>query len=209
MDARMISLLVIGGVLLIFAIILICPVILDLRFQDDLLIRVRILGIPFRVFQEKETDTLPIKKKEKEREKKGKLSKIKVILERKGVSGLFELIMELKSIVTGIGRNLFSHVVVYRLSLDIAVSNEDAAQTALQYGQACAVIYPTVNAIQTVTKCKITHVCVIADFEEKESKADFHLTAGIRPIFVIIAGIGSFLKLIKVYRKHIAKSSNH
>ena len=104
----------------------------------------------------------------------------------------------------GTGKKLFSHLVIYQLLVDIAISNEDAAKTAIQYGQACAVVYPAMSMITTVAKCKQSHVCVIADFDDKKTKADFRLKAGMRPIFVLTAGISGLIRLIKVYRRHTA-----
>ena len=211
MIALIISLSIVGGIFLIIAMILACPVKVDLQFKDSFIVKIQVLGIPITVFPQKEkvqAEKEIVKKektkKPKEKEKSGKFSKIKGILERKGISGLLEFFKELAGVAAGTGKKLFSHLVVYQLSVDIAISNEDAAKTAIQYGQACAVVYPAMNTVITVTKCKQSHVCVIADFDDKKTKADFRLKAGIRPFFVLTAGISGLIRFIKVYRKHTA-----
>lgn len=210
MIALIVSLSVIGGIFLIFAIVLACPVIVDVQFKDSFLVKIKVLGIPITVFPQKEkpqTEEKKVKKEKKkkpeeEKEKTGKFSKIKGILESKGLSGLLDFFKELAGVAAGAGKKLFSHLVIYQLSVDITVSNEDAAETAIQYGQACAVVYPAMSMVTTVAKCKQSYVCVIADFDDKKTKADFRLKAGMRPIFVLTAGISGLIRLIKVYRRH-------
>ena len=206
MIALIVSLSVIGGIFLIFAIVLACPVIADIQFKDSFVVKIKVLGIPITVFPQKEKPQSEEKKKKpkEEKEKTGKFSKIKGILESKGLSGLLDFFKELAGVAAGTGKKLFSHLVIYQLSVDISISNEDAAKTAIQYGQACAVVYPAMSMITTVAKCKQSHVCVIADFDDKKSKADFRLKAGMRPIFVLTAGISGLIRLIKVYRRHTA-----
>ena len=204
MIALIVSLSVIGGIFLIFAIVLACPVIVDIQFKDSFVVKIKILGIPITVFPQKEkpqSEEQKVKKKKKpeeEKEKTGKFSKIKGILESKGLSGLLDFFKELAGVAAGTGKKLFSHLVIYQLLV------EDAAKTAIQYGQACAVVYPAMSMITTVAKCKQSHVCVIADFDDKKTKADFRLKAGMRPIFVLTAGISGLIRLIKVYRRHTA-----
>ncbi len=206
MIALIVSLSVIGGIFLIFAIVLACPVIADIQFKDSFVVKIKVLGIPITVFPQKEKPQSEEKKKKpkEEKEKTGKFSKIKGILESKGLSGLLDFFKELAGVAAGTGKKLFSHLVIYQLSVDISISNEDAAKTAIQYGQACAVVYPAMSMITTVAKCKQSHVCVIADFDDKKTKADFRLKAGMRPIFVLTAGISGLIRLIKVYRRHTA-----
>ena len=211
MIALIVWLSIIGGIFLIFAIILACPVIADIQFQDSFLVKIKVLGIPITVFSQKEKpreEKKKVRKKEKKKsqkqEKKGKFSKIKGILERKGLLALLDFFKELAGIAGGTGKKIVSYLVIYQLLVDITVSDKDAAKTAIQYGQACAVIYPAVSVITAIAKCKKSHVCVIADFDDKKMKADFRLKVGIRPIFVLTAGISGLIQLIKVYRRHTA-----
>ena len=53
MIALIVSLSVIGGIFLIFAIVLVCPVIVDVQFQDSFLVKIKVLGIPITVFPQK------------------------------------------------------------------------------------------------------------------------------------------------------------
>ena len=50
MIALIVSLSVIGGVFLIFAIVLACPVIVDVQFKDSFVVKIKVLGIPIAVF---------------------------------------------------------------------------------------------------------------------------------------------------------------
>lgn len=55
MIALIVSLSVIGGIFLIFAIVLVCPVIVDVQFQDSFLVKIKVLGIPITVFLKKKS----------------------------------------------------------------------------------------------------------------------------------------------------------
>ena len=109
MIALIVSLSVIGGIFLIFAIVLACPVIVDIQFKDSFVVKIKILGIPITVFPQKEkpqSEEQKVKKKKKkkpeeEKEKTGKFSKIKGILESKGLSGLLDFFKELAQCLTG------------------------------------------------------------------------------------------------------------
>lgn len=55
MIALIVSLSVIGGIFLIFAIVLACPVIVDIQFKDSFVVKIKILGIPITVFLKKKS----------------------------------------------------------------------------------------------------------------------------------------------------------
>ena len=75
MIALIVSLSVIGGIFLIFAIVLACPVIVDIQFKDSFVVKIKILGIPITVFPQKEkpqSEEQKVKKKKKPEEEKEK-----------------------------------------------------------------------------------------------------------------------------------------
>ena len=55
MIALIVSLSVIGGIFLIFAIVLACPVIVDIQFKDSFVVKIKILGILITVFPQKKS----------------------------------------------------------------------------------------------------------------------------------------------------------
>ena len=79
MIALIVSLSVIGGVFLIFAIVLACPVIADIQFKDSFVVKIKVLGIPITVFPQKEKPQSEEKKAEKEKKKKPKEEKKKQV----------------------------------------------------------------------------------------------------------------------------------
>ena len=72
MIALIVSLSVIGGIFLIFAIVLACPVIADIQFKDSFVVKIKVFGIPITVFPQKEKPQSEEKKAEKEKKKKPK-----------------------------------------------------------------------------------------------------------------------------------------
>ena len=75
MIALIVSLSVIGGIFLIFAIVLACPVIVDIQFKDSFVVKIKILGIPITVFPQKEkpqSEEQKVKKRKNLKKKKKK-----------------------------------------------------------------------------------------------------------------------------------------
>lgn len=70
MIALIVSLSVIGGIFLIFAIVLACPVIVDIQFKDSFVVKIKILGIPITVFPQKRKDAVGRTKGEKKEKEK-------------------------------------------------------------------------------------------------------------------------------------------
>ena len=70
MIALIVSLSVIGGIFLIFAIVLVCPVIVDVQFQDSFLVKIKVLGIPDYGFSSKRKAAVGRTKGEKKEKEK-------------------------------------------------------------------------------------------------------------------------------------------
>ncbi|MDR3552062.1 MAG: DUF2953 domain-containing protein [Clostridia bacterium] len=71
-------------------------------------------------------------------------------------------------------------ITVERLELEIVIHDDDAAQTAILYGEACAVIYPVVGFLSDFKAVRQRRIEVRPDFTGGESSARFGCTLGIR-----------------------------
>ena len=119
--------------------------------------------------------------------------------EKKGLSGLVSLLASLARIASGALKGLFSHTVIMKLDVGIALSGEDAATVAVNYGRLCAAVYPAVNVIAAATICRDYHVSVEPVFDPDrptEFYADIH--AGIRVIFALAEAVKAAVRLLIV-----------
>ncbi|MBQ3330036.1 MAG: DUF2953 domain-containing protein [Ruminococcus sp.] len=207
----MIALYIILGILLLLFLIMMIRVQVFAQYADDLTLSVKVLFIKIRLLPAKEKKKKSDKKKpekkkpeekkpkkeEKKKEKKPNfLTKLK---EKKGLSGLLSLFTSVAKIAAGMLKSIFSHIVIKKLDVGIALSGEDAATVAVNYGKVCSALYPAVNVISKIMVCRDYHVVVEPVFDPDEPTkvyADVH--AYLRVIFVIAAAIKAAVKLLIV-----------
>ena len=202
----MTGLIVVGGVLLVSAFLLCCPVSVEAEFEEEFSARVRYLFVRYRIYPRPEK---PEKKEPKEAppaEKKP--SKLRELLRKRGLSGFLELAREFSRIALGGAKKLLSHTVVDRLALDLAVGGDDAAAGALNYGRAGAAVSTARGALLSAAKCKKPRVEVAPDFVGGKSAVHFRVRLKIRLCFLVSSALAALFGFVRLYLK-IKKESGH
>lgn len=146
--------------------------------------------------KEKPKDEKPEEEKDKKDEEK-KPSIITKLKEKKGLTGLLSLLTSVVKIALGALRDIISHIVLKKFDIGIALSGEDAATVAVNYGKLCSIVYPAVNVITNATVCKDYHVTLepVFDTDRKtECYADVH--AYLRIIFVVAEALKAGVKIL-------------
>lgn len=97
------------------------------------------------------------------------------------------------------------HIIIREMYLWMTVSdNNDAAQTAIEYGRVCQKVFPAFSFICSTLPVKKYDVQVEPDFLGKKNKAEFAFSISIRPIFFLNALIVfAFRLLFKVVIKFL------
>lgn len=149
--------------------------------------KVKYLFFTFRV---KKQDKGKAKlKKEKQKEKSRRqisISQMRVFLD------LFERFWDIaKKTVVKVKNKL----IIDKLKIDFLVGGDDAAMTAITYGEACAVIFPAVSALSMLVKIKKRQVRVNADFNGA-AYLDFECQASMRLSSILAIGLVSTAKII-------------
>ena len=72
-----------------------------------------------------------------------------------------------------------------RFELQILVGDTDAGDAALHYGQTCALLYPMLDSLKAVRKCKNRRIDLRCDFQREESMVRFDGLLQYRPWHVI------------------------
>ena len=203
----MIALWIVLGVLLLLSLILLIRVQVFLYYSDELTMEVKILFwrktlIPSPPKKEKPKKAPKKAKKpsqhpeakQKQEKKQSYLSKLR---EKKGISGIVSLLTSLAQLAAGTFKELFSHVVIHRMDVGIALNYGDAASTAVTYGRLCAVVYPAVNIITAATICKSYNVSLEPVFNsEKNTEVTAEVHAHVRMAYLIIEAIKAGVKLV-------------
>lgn len=206
----MIALYIILGILLLLFLVTLIRVQVFATYTEELNLTIKILFYkktlvpppPKKEKPKKEKKPKKQKKKpepeetgeKKEEEKKSFLARLH---EKKGLSGVIELFTGLAKIAGGALKKIFSHIVIHKMDVGIAVNSGDAASTAVTYGRLCSAIYPSINVIVAATKCKDYHVTVEPVFDdEKDTEIYVDIHAHLRIIFALAAALKAGIKLL-------------
>ena len=207
----MIALYILLGVLLLLFLILMIRVQVFFTFDGEPTLRIKALFYsktliaPDLEHKKKQPKKKPAKKPKKEekpteteeKKEEQKQSYLGRIREKKGLSGLISLLTELARIAAGALKGLFSHIVIHRLDVGIALNSGDASSTALTYGKLCAAVYPAVNLIVAATVCRDYHVAIEPVFDsERETAVYADVHAHLRLIFAVWEALKAGAKLL-------------
>ncbi len=202
----MIAWIVIGGVVLFLALLLLCPLKVTLRYGEGITLVLRYAFLQFRLLPAKEKPEKQPKKEKKPKKETPEGEKQPSFLQKlkaqHGVSGLLWLAKELTRLAGSTLKKLFSHVVVYHLHGDIRLATGDAAQTAILYGKACAVLEPCVAVLLPLVpkkKRRDVDLYVTPDFVSEVSDIRVYAQAGIRPLFLFSAAFGALFRFFRIY----------
>ena len=144
--------------------------------------------------KKEEKDKKEGEEKKDEKKKQSYLSKLK---DKKGLTGLLSLLTSVAKIALGTLKGIFSHIVLKKFDVGIALAGEDASSVALNYGKLCSIVYPAINIITAATVCKDYNVTLEPVFDpdkKTEVYADVH--AWLRIIFVLAEVIKAGVKIL-------------
>ena len=203
----MLALYIILGIIAFFVLILSIPVTVEAEYIDRFLLNIRWLFIRYPIFPQKPKKKKPKKEKPVEEEippdnkeqmpKEKKPNPLKTFYENQGFEGVLQLVRDSADALGDFGKSLKKHFVFNELYLWIVVShNQDAAQTALQYGETCQAVFPPMGFICSNFKVKKYDVEIEPDFIGTFSSAQFAFAFSVRPIFLINAAIALGCKLL-------------
>lgn len=196
----MIVLYILVGLLALIALVLLLPVSLDLRYKEELDFKVKFAGIRFSAQKKKKEKEVgqPTKDK-KDNQFKAVFKKLK---RKKGFTGAIkEIFIFLRHCLEHLGY-LLKTMKFKKVCLDLNIVGDDAAKTAIQYGEVCSVAYPVLSFFQSVAKVKYKKIDVKSDFEAQEGSFTFSLTVNMQIIFLII----SAFRIYKEYKKFMLRN---
>lgn len=212
----MIALYIILGILLLLFLFTILNVWVLARYDEELSLFVKIAFVKIQLVppkpkkKKKEKPKKPKKEKKKPEEKKPekkKSSNVMDYVKQKGVSGIINIIKRVADLAVGTLKDLFGKITVTKLSLRLRIAGEDAADSAVKYGQVCSVLYPALKVIGEVVTIEDYDVDVEPDFSDKpKNSAKADVTAKIRIIsilkIVIKRGFAALRLILKAKPKH-------
>lgn len=184
--------IIMSVVLAIIALLLFCPVCVELTLRDSFFAKVKFLNITF-FNSEKQEKKAPVEKPQPPAEKRprpeGFFERLKA---KKGFAGAVKDLAKFAGDILKRAKSPLSHTHIRHFTLDITVASDNAANTAVEYGAVCSTVYPAVSAVCSLMKVRINHVNVYSDFERKEPEFYFSASVRLRVIFALQALWGIF-----------------
>lgn len=205
----MTALYIILSVVLLLVILSICPVSVYARYTDEPVVILKYLFVKYRVLPQKEkkkngpkhTKSHKVKKEPNEKEKK-QTSFLKKVIDKKGLSGFLSIIKEIAQFSINELKDLFKHIIINDMYVNLSVCGEDAADTAVNYGKCCSVVYPAVSIIAENSNTRQYTVNVTPNFDENaQTKIDAYIKAKIKLFWLVKTSISAFFKASKLYIK--------
>ena len=174
--------------------------------EKNLVVKVRILGIPVRIYPESKLLSKFLSKSSRNKPKKEKSSEEIKDTGKEGEKAIketqmsFEKTMSLLSLAKETMVNVTQELTVKNVKLSCVIHGEDAAQTALNYGKANAAFANAYSMAEVMFK-KITvqEVEFVPDFtNEFEQNVRFACQIGAKPVSVLKLVLFLFKQLKKM-----------
>ncbi|MBQ9355373.1 MAG: DUF2953 domain-containing protein [Clostridia bacterium] len=209
----MTALFIILGIIVFILLLLFLPISVFLSVKDDFKVIVRFSGI--KVFdsskpkKEKKEKTKPQdteNETQKEQKKENKLvNTFKNKKEESGIVGAVRYFGEIVKIILGklvwfLKKLKFDHI-----RLNLSVSSEDAADTAIMYGTVCTALYPILSLITSNASVKYKEINISADFNKTAIILDLSFCVKLRLIYALVALIKGYFE----YRKFIKEEDKN
>lgn len=220
----MTALYIILGIIVFFIIILSIPVVLDLEYTDAVRCKVSWLFLKFTIYpfpekKKKEENPKEEKNEEKSEEKKDEKPKpqkenfLKTFYNNQGLSGVIELLNNCVAALKRFSvRMIKKAIIIKQFHLEIHITEDDAAATAIKYGKVCSGLYPSLGFICSNMKVKDYKVNVFADYCGEKTTVEFVTKTNFIPRALINAGVALVFSLLKQLLKVVIsnnKASNN
>ncbi len=186
----MLALYIIGGILLLIALILLLPITAQVKFDNDFFFKVKFLGITVYKLKEKQEKNKTKKEKSENNEPKPKAKEQGIFAKLKAKHGFKGAIKELfdftSKVIVKIKPQLLK-IKFRKFKLDLIIVGEDAAMTAIEYGAVCGIVYPVLSFIDQSLNIKLKQINVSAGFKHTESsfKTSFDVKANALLLLII------------------------
>lgn len=195
------------GLLGCLILLLILPVFVRIRYREELSVCVRVLGIPvYRYASAEEKPDKPQKQKKKatdkpkkEKKKDGLFADLAKDLKTGGVSAALGTVKALAKLAIGTLKRVFRAITVDRLQLQLRIAAEDAASTAIDTGRVCAVLYPSLSALQCALRIRHREVTVTPDYLAEKGQVTADVRLHIIPMRLLWAALWTVLKFGTVW----------
>ena len=147
----------------------------------------------------KKTAKKPIKKKASTEKTSSQLRELKELLLQDDLWGTVAFLQRMAKLAVQAANRARKAVTVDRLSLELLVAADDAADTAVRYGQVCSAVYPAVAALEQAVRVRKRHLRVEPNFLLEQSGVRFEVRVHVTVFRLIGVGVPFAFGLLKEF----------
>jgi len=183
---------IIGAVILIILGLLFLPVTAHFKFKEDFFLSIRFCGIKVYELAEKEpkkAHKAPKSNEDKpqEREENAAVSLFKKLKKKYGFAGALKKLFGFFKVCLEDIKKLLGHIKIRNICLNLVYGSDDAADTAIKYGEICSAVYPVLALIDTAGNIEFKKINVSSDFGSPTAEFDISLKLRTRIFFMLMA----------------------
>ena len=183
----MIFLYIFLGLIALLCLLLFLDVGIKLTYHNEFQLTVYILGIPIdaqktiQKFQKKNN----VKEEKPKKQKKKKVTKKLSVLQT--IEDVLSFTKAICRAIVCVAKNLKKHLKIRVKSLHLTVASDDAAKTALIYGELSGIFSNLFELCKKHTNFKANYnkFSILSDFESKNFQAEFDILLKMKPIFML------------------------
>ncbi len=217
MSVFLVILAILGGLLLLFGLLLLLRVGVQLRYDGSFSVKLKVLFLSFTLFPKKEKlrikGQLPSEKKAK-KEKKKKQKKEKAVSKKPDFSEMFSFYRQLftEVILPALGRFL-KHLHLRVDQLQIEIASEDAAKTALLYGSAVSGGTAFLEFLRNITHLKMgreEEIYIRNRFDKIEGSCRVRITLSLclwQAVHILLPALMKYLLLQQKKEQQVEKET--
>ena len=187
-------LVIVGIILAIIFLIVLSPIKIYVSASDTFLVKIRLLFLNLYAF-----DSSVEKKTEKDIKEKDNIKSTigKITNQNDNYNKIVILIKMLKSILSKFAK-LLKHIEVEKFNFNITVAGNDAADTAIKYGNVCSIVYPLSTLLSKCVNFKPENISVYSNFNDNNTNFNLSFLISVRVIYLISFAVSSVFDIIKL-----------
>ena len=195
----MVALAVITGIIVLLLLLLVIPIRLEFLYQDQPSVVLKYSFLKFILYpsQRKKTeDTHKKKRKNQNKEEEKSNLSFSSLKKEYGFFGAIRYLTELLKPLIQKMVSLCRRITVTDLTIDITVSDPDAAQAAIEYGAVASVLYPFLGWTSALLRFEKTSINLDVDYKKEESRFLVCGCATILPVHIVTTAISVLVTYI-------------
>lgn len=200
--------IVLGAIIVVLITLLIIPVKLRVDYDKELTFTIKYLGFTLLDSEEEDKESKKVLKKVQSTALPTDKESIKSTYKQKGITGTIKYYGDVLLLILKRLRWIIRFVKIRKFVFDLSIASDNAADTAIEYGEVCCVIYPIISFIQTNTnfKFKTDNINISPDFDSTDSKLKASVLVKAKLIICLIAIAGLLWDYTKKQRKESEKN---